>query len=408
MLFRIFWAFQTIFSKGVLTVLVNKLISSRFGPQGLAAYGFWQSFFVISHGLANGSIHNGIIIESARRPGSEGQATLVHEFTRLALAFCVLTMLTLGLLLVTGTLERFQAVSPGGVLPIAILLTPLIAQTVNLTNLANGEKRHVLSGLVQLAGALATLLATWLAVSTGDLDLAIHALLMAFVPQFLMLAWHYRHALGRAWKAPRDFDLRKVLLSHGTNTILMLAGFPLALYILRAHLLASGDTEAAGLWEACLKTAAIVSALMSFLNSSFYLPSFAKADLAERRKLLRGYNLIQALFLGGIALSPLVPGFSLSTLLFSDRFQELDALLPWVALFEAVRGNQFFLTNLFVASNRYRYLVRAEFCFGTLLWLGPLVFVSAPTPALLLAWATGVYGIYGATHWAVLRNSRDI
>lgn len=406
MLFRIFWAFQTIFSKGILTILINKLIASHFGPQGLATFGYWQNFLTLSNGLSNGSMHNGIVLVASRSSSVETRSVLIKEFLLNSCYFILITAAGLLGMYVFGSFP--ENANQFLILSVVIGLLPIVSFSLSFSNMASGLKKHVVVGVGQLLSSLTILAGSYWSVQSQNLSVAIISLSLSFVPQLAFLLWHFRTEVKTAFGVVRQKSIQRELMHHGFATLVMLGSFPLANYLVRGHLIKTIGGHDAGMWEASLRLAGIVTAFMSFMNATYFLPSILRGDARHNRNLLLRFNGIQMALLGGLALSPLIPGLNLSTRLFSNEFSSIEALLPWIALMELIRGNQYFLTNIAIATARLKYLVGMELLFSLSLWIVVIAGLIPLTTQSLILWYTCLYSMSGLIHWTYLRIQRDI
>lgn len=390
MFFRLAWAAQTIFSKGVLTILINKIIAVNFGVLGLATFGYWQNFLTILNGLSNGSSQNGIILLSSRALNDNDRFETLKAAVVFSTVFAIFSAIGLLLLLIFDLVPS-SVESTKIILPL-VFLTPAISLTVVLSSYAAGLRKHLIVGGGQLIASISLLFGVYISQWHGGIVFAVNAVSLSLIPQLIFLAYFFRSFIEPSFLSRPTKVVYQVLRKHSFTTIFMLASFPLAHYLIRGFLLSSSlDQSLPGIWEAGLKLGGIISALMSFLNSTYFLPSLKPGSKESNWRLYWKFKSILMIPLLGIFLISLIPGFNLVELLFSSDFGELESVIALVLLTEFVRGSHFFTTNMMIATGKLKGLLTGEIVLSILLSVGVYSGAIPLKANILFLWLSFIY-----------------
>lgn len=354
------YAISTVFSKGLSQLVVNKLISTSFGPAGMGVYGLWQNFSQILASFSNGSTNNGIIVSVSK------DRDAIREVLKSAMGITLIFALALSLLSLVFypylSNQFFEGkVSVSNIVLLAACL-PLIGWGICLSNVQNGLQSTNDQLLTNVAVPVFYIGAIWLATRAQNLGMVISCFTLAQAAPLFILFFFLKKRLGYWPVVPPKFtSATKVLLSHSSMSVAFSLSFPLATLIIREKLLQNAGLETSGYFDSLLRLSSIGFALISAMVSIYFLPNLAA--MPEEKifpHYVRTYKYLFVMYgTGIIGAATLAP--QLMALLYSEKFLPAAGLLLPLVVGDLFKTLHYVNLNFLVSRNKARPFILIEF-----------------------------------------------
>lgn len=365
-------------SRVASALVVNKIIAIYLGPAGLAIVGQFQNFTAMAFGLTSGNISNAVIsmVSGAR-----------HDIDRRRVISTAVILMAIGagcvaVLIGTQASRLAEFILRDNSLAIvmqvlAVAMVPLVLNLVLLAALAGlGFSRAFVA--LNVVIALASMPVSWGLVrqygTTGALLSAVIVNSCAFVMTASWIAWRKPFPLRWIWSGgSRATALRLLhLIAMTLSTILAL---PTSQYLVRERIMEVAGMEAAGQWQAALKTGEVLLMGAAVMVSLYLLPRFSRAGDELFRMALRACGMVIAGLAAAGALIVLGGEYVL-TLLFTREFDAARQLLPFQVLGDVLRAGAVVLQAAFMAKLGSASYITVDLVYAGVLTASGFVLVS--------------------------------
>ena len=384
-----FWSLLSVGSRTLSVLIINKLISGQFGPQGITLLAHFQNLVTLATTIPSDGINMGLITYlSGKQPtGVSYRRYFVGGIFWQILVFLAIT----GVFLVRQNfyLGAFlQQVNPVGwitffILGIMLLLAGIYLQAIMLAQ----QALRIYTVLIAVTSTVSAFL-IWIFLREMPFP---NILLLYLVSQALTAVIAVILAAHKGWLPRWDWqDLDKPVLRDIGKFILMALTLvicsKLVNFYVRDLMIKRFDLYQTGLWQAMVKLSDNYTLVFTSLIGMVYYPRVAA--LVKQPEALRRYvrqvffSLVPAIALVLVLFYVLQRWFIL--LLFTADF------LPGAYLLDFQVLGDFFKMSAWILS----YLMMAQARTG--LYIGVQV-VAAALYLLILFWLVDVFGLHGIT-----------
>ena len=366
---------------------VGKLMALWFGPAGLALIGQFQNLLYLQQNAGGAAVHNALIQGLSRLQGEQRDPNpLLREGMllgiALSLAVSVLWWALMPWVLDPILGENFP-LTLAWVLPLTVLGSTFWAGALAQASSQGHYRRNALLNMAQTSS---TLLFFGILGYRWGLYGACLGLGLAQIPPALYAYFQlkrYSRSLQGPWAS---IIVSFAQLRHSRLWPLVVMSLysvgvtQVVLVIIRSHLFTEFSAETAGWWEGVQRIGNLWVPVISTLLTSHFLPSLSQAkDRSTYTRLSWQAALISSGLVGLYALAVWLLGDRAVTLLFSQDFHPMLAVLPLHLATDVLKAGVWGLHNAMLARQKASWLLFLDLGFQSAYVLGVL-------------WATPRYG----------------
>jgi len=356
-------------------LVINKIISIKIGPSGIAMIGQFLNFSALATNLANASYGQGVTKYIADPEVDERKVLATSNIFTVAISLSI--ALIIAFLSSQLSSFLFKTNQYAYVFYIFAIALPLFALNSLLISTVNGFREFKLLAILKITNSIAGLLIAGFLCWYFLLDGAFIALSINTSIVFLISVY----IIVKAKKFSRLFNFR---MSEFDKTILVkLLGFalmtltsaqlkPLVLLYLRNYIIMNAGEIDAGIWEGTRSLSNYYIMVISTALSSYYLPKLSslKSNLQLKKELLSGIKVIMPLFVLMAIVMYLMRNF-IVVVLFSSEFMQIgELLLPQLI------GDFFMVLSLMIAYLMLAKAMLKTFMITQLVFAGLRIVVS--------------------------------
>lgn len=345
------WASALLTGSRVFSALaVNKIIALYLGPGGLAVVGQFQNFTAMVFGITSGNISNAVITTVSGARGDDERRLAISTATILMALGTGCVAVLIGIQADSIAATVLSDASLGTVVRVlSVAMVPLILNVVVLAVLAGtGHSRAFVA--LNVIFALASIPVCWGLVRhhglAGALLSAIVVNACALLVTVTWVAWRRPFPLHWTWSGWSPLAAGR-LLRLAAMTLSTIMALPAAQYLVRRAVIDQAGLDAAGQWQAALKTGEVLQMGAAAMVSLYFLPRFSGARSELSGLALRSCGLVIA-GLAVVGTLLVLGGEFVLTLLFTRDFSAARQLLPLQLIGDVMRGGTVVLQAAFM------------------------------------------------------------
>jgi len=371
-------------------LLINKIISIKIGPRGIAMIGQFLNFSALATNLANASYGQGVTKYIADPDVDERKVLATSNIFTTAISIVI--GLVIAMLARQLSYFLFKTEEYTYIFYIFAAALPFFALNSLLLSSINGFREFKLLAVLKITNSIVALIIAGLLCWYFLLDGALIALSINTSVVFVLSVY----IIVKAKKFSKLFNFN--LSDFDKKTLVKLLGFalmtltsaqlkPLVLLYLRNYIIVNDCETAAGIWEGTKRLSDYYFTVISTALASYYLPKLSslKTNYELKKELFSGVKIIMPLFVLMAIIIYLFRNFII-VLLFSKEFMQIsDLMLPQLI------GDFFMILSLMIA-----YLMLAKAMLTTFM-ITQLAF--AGLRILLSTYLFNIMGIEGMI-WA--------
>ncbi|MFJ7796608.1 O-antigen translocase [Pseudomonas sp. NPDC096950] len=350
----------------MLTLLgINKVLAIYVGPVGYAALGQFQNAIQMITTFASGAINTGVTKYTAEYHYDEKkQQSVWRSAGTIAISGSLLCSVII--LVFSDELANWilKSTAFGGVF--RWFAATLVFFTLNTLLLAilNGKKDLIRYVASNIAGSVfAFIVTTALSIFSGLygalIALAIYQSISFFVTLFICFKapwFRLTYMFGRI-----DREVAKNFLKYTAMALTSAVCVPVSHILVRNHLGATLDWEAAGYWEAMWRLSAAYLMLVTTTLSVYYLPKLSELTSQEevREEIIQGYKFIlPCAAVCGLVIY-LLRDFIIQVLFTAD-FLPMRILFAWQIVGDTLKIGSWILAYVMLGKAMFKLFIFSE------------------------------------------------
>lgn len=310
-----------------------KLVAYYLGAEGLGRLGHFMSLASVVTLLAGGGVINGVVKYVAEYREDPARLSMfiaaAYNYSKL---FSVLA-LSIGLTF-SGWLAEITLLDKSYYWVVILLFISqlCVAYTNLVVGVANGLNRTHVYTVIQMVGAVFSILVVWFLLNSyewqGALMAVIAILVVPCVPAYY-LAYKNKYFVKIKLTFQYDDNVDK-LVKYTLMLVVSAIAFPIVEFMVRQYIIDSIGYHGAGLWQGAVRLSSAYTGLFSIFLAYAFVPLVSgQEDKAELKKIIKKYSkYVAMIFIFGAVIlysnrDALIP------LLLSDRFAGLIDLIGY-------------------------------------------------------------------------------
>lgn len=358
-----------------------KIVATIIGPSGIALLGQLINFSTIVMMLASGGLNNGITKYVAEFKNSiediKQLLSTSFKITIICATFCGLLMVAF-----SSFLSRTIMLSPdyGYVFTTFGLTVFLYALNSLIASILNGYKEFKLFVYVSIIGSLFGLVFTLALVYVWQLKGALISAVTFQSIMFFISLWMVRKL---PWVNKEYFSCKidklsfKRFVRYSLMTFVTATTAPVAMLLLRGHIMDNISVVEAGWWEAMNRISNMYLMVITSSFSVYYLPRLAEItdNIDLREEILKAYKIIVPILLIGFT-GIYFCRYLVIRILFTKEFLGMENLFIWQLLGDFFKICSWLLAFLMIAKTMMKEFVISEILLTGLFLLLAYTFIN--------------------------------
>lgn len=354
--------------KMIAGVIINKVISVKIGPSGIALLGQFTNFSDIVNSISSTSFGIGVTKHIADPSVDNKKVIATSNISSLMLSLLICTVLFFN----SKTLSHilFNSSDYSFIFRIFALSLPFFSLNSLLISVVNGYRDFKLLALLRISnsiiGLIISFILVWFFLIKGALiAMSINTSIVFFVSLLIILNkgrfnQYFNYKLNNYSK-----KILLKLLSFTFITIIISQLKPFVFLYLRNYIIKYAGIDDAGIWEATRRLSDYYNLVITTALSSYYLPKLASLNGKEEIKLevKKGIKLILPIFLI-VALLIFLSRNLIIDILFSSKFKQVSTLILPQLIGDGFMILSFMYANVLLAKSKLFHFLLIEVIFS--------------------------------------------
>ena len=372
--------FKTTFWSGIETVikllsglLVIKLIAKKFGPEGMAIFGQFQSFSTFVIFVCSGVFINGLVKYSAEVKNNSKRS---KEACKGAFGFgIILNLLMMIILFVFASnlsLMIFNTNSYTWIIRIFSFSIFFISFYQILIAVLNGRGELYKLISAKISSSFVLLILTILLMYKMGLEGGLLSLTLIQAVAFIFALFFFfkQKGITYSWIIP-SFSRRvnKELFPYFLTSIISAIAAPVVLMAIRKHIMSQFGLSVAGHWEAIWKIAELYILVFTTALVTYYLPVLSASKTAKEKRKIVNNVLVFSVAISTIAMVVLyISRKFFILLLFSEEFLVIEKWILLQLIGSVIKVAAWVLAYFMIAHKKLIVFALSEIFFGGLFY----------------------------------------